>query len=669
MLAGLAGTAPAHAQAPTLITQNPVRNATAVPLAAPVSLVFSQAIDPATAGNLRLFGAQYRGRRNVTVGSSGPTVALTPATPPSGVATAGFRPGEVLSLTIPATVRSTAGLAARAQVMQFTAAVGGPGRGTFALGTDLPMPYNYSQQALADVDSDGDLDLLVSQGSNYGTLARFVAVRLNNGQGTFSAAPDVSVGTTTAPNELVMADVDGDGDLDLLAACSTVVSVRLNNGQGGFSGGSDVSVLVNASSLAVGDLDADGDLDLLTYTQNNGQTVASIRLNQGNGTFAGGSELAVAGGSGALALGDVDNDGDLDLVTAGFTSGYIYTCFNLGSGTFGLPTTHLIGNNPAGVALADVDGDSDLDLVVGCARSNTVETRLNNGSGQYAATGTSVVVSDYPHDLCLTDFDSDGDLDLLVGHTYSGNVSVRLNTGGVFGGGSNVAMGTTYTSGLAVGDLDGDQDIDFVTGAPGAGTTFVVRIGFNQGPAAPAPTCSAADTTVTITPAGVASVSCDQLPVLLSGHPSQPASARYEWQYTATAGAPWQALATANGQPTYLATQAGRYRLRTTQGNCVATSAATEVRTAAALTYEVPNVFTPNHDHLNDAFELRLTAPRTFQLRVFNRWGREVFSTNHYGDFWTGAGAAAGVYYYYWRYSTDCDPVEHTLKGTVTLVQ
>ena len=45
------------------------------------------------------------------------------------------------------------------------------------------------------------------------------------------------------------------------------------------------------------------------------------------------------------------------------------------------------------------------------------------------------------------------------------------------------------------------------------------------------------------------------------------------------------------------------------------------------------------------------------------------FSTRQYGDFWTGAGASAGVYYYYWRYSTDCDPVERTVKGTVTLMQ
>ncbi|RZL13821.1 MAG: hypothetical protein EOO62_07135 [Hymenobacter sp.] len=500
-----------------------------------------------------------------------------------------------------------------------------------------------------------------------------MAVRLNNGQGTFSAAPAVSVGTTTAPNELVMADVDGDGDLDLLAACNNVVSVRLNNGQGSFGSGPDVPVLVNATYLATGDLDADGDLDLLAYTHTNGQTVASIRLNQGNGTFVGGSELAVAGGSGALALGDVDSDGDLDLATAGFTSGYIYTCLNGGSGTFSPPTAYLLGNSPASVALADVDRDGDLDLVVGCARSNTVETRLNNGSGQFAAAGTSVAVSDYPDKLRLTDFDSDGDLDLLVGYGYSGNIGVRLNTGGVFGAGSDVGLSTTSTSGLAVGDLDGDLDIDFITSVPSAGTTSVVRIGFNQGAVAPVPlpgpTCSAADTTVAITPAGVASVSCDQLPVVLSGHPSQPASARYEWQYAAAAGAPWQALATGNGQPTYLATQAGRYRLRTTQGSCVATSAATEVRPVAAPAYEVPNVFTPNHDHLNDAFELRLAGPRTFHLQIFNRWGREVFSTNQYGNFWTGSGAAAGVYYYYWRYSTDCDPVEHTLKGTVTLVQ
>ncbi|QKG54245.1 gliding motility-associated C-terminal domain-containing protein [Hymenobacter sp. BRD67] len=96
-------------------------------------------------------------------------------------------------------------------------------------------------------------------------------------------------------------------------------------------------------------------------------------------------------------------------------------------------------------------------------------------------------------------------------------------------------------------------------------------------------------------------------------------------------------------------------------------SAPVEVRVEPALAIFIPNIFTPNHDGKNDVFELKLQYPRTFQLQVFNRWGREVFNTSTYGDFWTGSGASEGAYYYLCRYSTDCDPAEQTVKGWISL--
>lgn len=84
---------------------------------------------------------------------------------------------------------------------------------------------------------------------------------------------------------------------------------------------------------------------------------------------------------------------------------------------------------------------------------------------------------------------------------------------------------------------------------------------------------------------------------------------------------------------------------------------------------QIPNIFTPTNDQLNDAFELRLAAPRPFHLPVFDRWGRPVFRTQQDGDFWTGAGRPAGVSYYLRRYSTDCDPGERPVRGILTRAQ
>jgi len=578
-----------------------------------------------------------------------------------------FFAGEPVSLSVPNAVLGTNGQAAQAQNLRFMAAVSGPGRGTFTPGPDVPFALGTSNNVLADIDADGDLDLLVPQTVSSGYVSGTVAVRLNDGRGNFSGTATVS--TARAPYALAAADVDGDGDLDLLAACSpsNVVSVRLNDGRGNFGGGSDVPVLVTAFYLTTGDLDGDGDLDLVVHTNSAGQTVVSIRLNQGNGIFLGGSEVAVPGGTGALTLGDVDSDGDLDLLTTGFSSGYIYTCLNQGDGTFASAGSYLVGNAPAGVALADVDADGDLDLLVGCARSNTVETRLNNGQGQFAPTGPSVAVGNYPQELRLTDLDSDGDLDLLTLNLYGRSVSVRFNTQGRFAGGSDIVLGTSTTNnlnGLAVGDLDGDEDVDFMVVVND--TRPFMRIEFNQGPVV-AP-CTAADTTAAISPAGMVTSDCGQSAAALRVSSSVSSAVLYEWQFAPAGSSRWQALPGGN-LPAYQATQPGRYRVRIVQGQCVAISPATELRLTVPQPLLVPNVFTPNGDQVNEVFEFRLNSPRTFELRIFNRWGQQVFSSNRYGDFWTGAGASPGIYFYRGRYSTECDATEQELKGSVTLIR
>ncbi|RTQ52512.1 hypothetical protein EJV47_05735 [Hymenobacter gummosus] len=172
-----------------------------------------------------------------------------------------------------------------------------------------------------------------------------------------------------------------------------------------------------------------------------------------------------------------------------------------------------------------------------------------------------------------------------------------------------------------------------------------------------------------LTPASPLVLRCGQLTGQLSLAQPQPAGTRFDWQYGALPGGPWQSAGADNGQPTYQAAQPGWYRVRVLRGSCAAVSPPTELRVEPQQPLTVPNVFTPNGDQVNDVFELRLQYPRTFRLQVFNRWGREVFSSVKADEFWTGAGAPAGVYYYLWRYSTDCEPAERVVKGTVTLVR
>src|SRR3954454_22496571 len=101
---------------------------------------------------------------------------------------------------------------------------------TFRNGTGSPFPTggtNPVSNATADLDGDGDLDILTA---NY--ISDNVSVLLNNGAGVFVAAAPVAV--VNGPREVEAGDLDGDGDIDFVASNSSdaTISVRLNNGNG-----------------------------------------------------------------------------------------------------------------------------------------------------------------------------------------------------------------------------------------------------------------------------------------------------------------------------------------------------------------------------------------------------------------------------------------------------
>jgi hypothetical protein len=299
------------------------------------------------------------------------------------------------------------------------------------------------------------------------------------GQGNFVAPatnPNPAVGIN--PQSVVVGDVDGDGDLDLLTAndlLNGTVSVRLNDGRGNFSvptTNPEPAVGNHPTDIAVGDIDKDGDLDLLTA--NAGTSTVSVRLNDGRGSFAAPAtnpEPAVGNFPVSVTVGDVDGDGDLDLVTAnrgGFT---VSICLNDGRGSFSAPATNAnpaVGNTPLSVEMGDVDGDGDLDLLTANYGDNTVSVRLNDGRGSFSAPAINPnpTVGDSPTSVTVGDVDSDGDLDLLTAnYNYSGTVSVRLNNGrGSFSApviNPEPTVGSFPTS-VTVGDVDGDGDLDLL---------------------------------------------------------------------------------------------------------------------------------------------------------------------------------------------------------------
>jgi hypothetical protein len=486
---GGTGTSSSFTVVPLTVTAlAPTRNLRNAPVGSNVAVTFSQTLQntAATQGAVQVFSQQRGGR----MGGSSRGVATVSGSTISFDPTNDFKPGETLYVTTTTAATATGGATlARGLVHQFTAATGGTGVGNFVAPVLIPeVSVNPTPRGVAvgDVDGDGDLDLLTANNTSAGT----VSVRLNDGSGNYTAPttnPNPAVGSR--PRSVVLGDVDGDGDLDIVTAngSGNTVSVRLNNGSGNFTAPAlnpDPAVGTSPFSVALGDVDGDGDLDFLAA--NSGSTTVSVRLNNGSGNFTAPAlnpEVAVGTSPQSVALGDVDGDGDLDLMTANYNvAGTVSVRLNDGSGNFTAPATNpevSVGSNPTGVTLGDVDGDGDLDLLTANnIGGGTVSVRLNDGSGSFTAPALNPnpAVGSNAQAVTVGDVDSDGDLDLLTANT-NGTVSVRFNDGtGNYTGITNVGVGMQPFA-VALGDVDGDGDLDMLCAN---NSSFSVSVRLNQ---------------------------------------------------------------------------------------------------------------------------------------------------------------------------------------------
>lgn len=320
----------------------------------------------------------------------------------------------------------------------------------------------------ADLNSDGAMDVF-GVSSNDDTVAFYK----NNGARPPTFTPYVVTSTADGARFVSTADLDGDGDLDLLIASRddgkiTWVRNRTLHRSALFPSQVQRVVGIFASSRHVqsGDLDGDGDRDLasvgdnaLVWYENNGAATP---------TFSARLIPSQVNGGRWLHLADLDRDGDLDIIMASTKNRRVYWYENLGGAplNFGerVLATNLIG--PRSVLSADLDRDGDLDVYAASDSDNKVAWYENNGARPPSFT-PHVVTTDalYARSVYAADLDTDGDLDLVSASQHDDAVTWYENLRGkppTFAP-HIVAMHIDGVQHVHAADLDRDGDMDIIS--------------------------------------------------------------------------------------------------------------------------------------------------------------------------------------------------------------
>jgi len=304
--------------------------------------------------------------------------------------------------------------------------------------------------ASGDVDGDGALDLV---GADFGELA----VLLGNGDGTF----DLSEQPILANNDtrqLILADVNQDTSLDVIFTdpFEDEVIVMTGDGSGSFAISERIAFSGTPSGVQSGEFGGGAKPDLAVTDIEDDEV--TLLLQGDDGAFTTGPSFTVGEEPHQVAAADLDGNGRRDLVVSNRISDTL-TVLLQETGGFGSPSSHDVGDGPTGVEIADVDGDGTRDIVA--ATTTRTSVLLASSPGTFAEYEEHDANA-YVHTVETDDLDDDGDVDLV---TTGGSPAVRAMLQEPDGSFESVAAGdfSSYIIyGTAIGDFDGDDEVDFV---------------------------------------------------------------------------------------------------------------------------------------------------------------------------------------------------------------
>jgi hypothetical protein len=318
-------------------------------------------------------------------------------------------------------------------------------------------PY---QSVTADFNNDGNTDLAMAD-----WLSSQLVVLLGNGDGTFQKTKTISVG---APGALAVGDFNEDGNLDLAIVqengnADGVLVLYLGDGKGGFKEASTYPTGAVPTSMAVADVNGDGHMDVLvTDRGSDGSGDVLVFSGTGKGKLRPAKKYSLTGSPFRVAVEDLNGDHFPDLAVTQFDNGTVAIFLNDGTGKFRKPVTYDAGGyGVVGVVAADLRNSGKQDLAISNEGAGMV-VLLNNGDGTFGKPSIylpNCSECQAPLACVVADFNLDNNLDVACVADYG---KAYLFYGDGKGGfpkqiGFNETIGNVGGFSLAVGDFNNDK--------------------------------------------------------------------------------------------------------------------------------------------------------------------------------------------------------------------
>lgn len=343
---------------------------------------------------------------------------------------------------------------------------------TFIPHTVTTLTDGVASVAVADMDGDGDLDIVSA--SRYDD--RIVWFENVNGNGTVFNEVEIST-TTNGAISVFVADMDGDGDMDVVSASYDDDEIAWHEntlGDGTTWNETVISTAADeATAVFVADLDGDGDPDIVASSQYD-NSIRWFNNTAGDASaFTAATISSTTTGASSVFVADIDGDGDNDIAATAYDDDEVLWFENNGAAT---PTfaEHVISTTAdgvAGVTVGDVDNDGDNDIVAASILDDTVSLFENNGDvfdPLFTSRSLSAINDDDgANSVLVIDIDGDGDNDIVSTAGLDDTVSIHRNEtihkSVAYPVANPIANDADGVYTVALGDLDGDGDTDIVS--------------------------------------------------------------------------------------------------------------------------------------------------------------------------------------------------------------